>query len=67
VSIDELIRHLERHKNDHGGSCPVMVSWEGSVRDINPDDIYPEEAEAFWLETDHLKHVLLIDVDAGTK
>ena len=64
MSIDELISHLERHKGDHGGSCPVMITWEGALRDIKADDIYPEEADALWLENHRLDYVLLIDVDA---
>ena len=66
MSIDELIGELQRHKNHHGGGCPVMVTWEGALRDIRPADIYPEDADALWLDHVRMERVLLIDADPAT-
>ena len=42
----------------------MLVAWEGAVRIIKPSHIYPEEAQALWVEDPRTTDVLLIDVDA---
>jgi hypothetical protein len=64
LTIDELIQELQRHRDRQGGSCRVLISWEGTVRDIAPANIYSEAAEDLWDDPAQDGTVLLIDAEA---
>ena len=64
MTIDQLIEELQRHRDRHGGSCHVLMTWEGTVREIAPANIYPEAAEDLWDSPEHHGSVLLIDAEA---
>ena len=48
MTIDQLIQELQRHRDQHGGSCRVLMTWEGTVRELAPANIYPEAAADLW-------------------
>jgi hypothetical protein len=64
VTIDQLIQELQRHRDQHGGSCRVLMTWEGTVREIAPANIYPEAAADLWDSPEQDGSVLLIDAEA---
>jgi hypothetical protein len=64
VTIDQLIGELQRHKDQYGGACRVLMTWEGTVREIAPANIYPEAAADLWDSPEHDGSVLLIDAEA---
>lgn len=58
MTIDGLISELHRRRDLHGGQVPVVVTWEGITREIDPENIYLAKPDLWGFSV-----ALLIDAD----